>query len=90
MQSSDKSCREKAKLRLVDGATTNTAVVPALSSDAQLRIGGQGRDDRRELVNIIGVQLFAHAKTITYVLSGRASWGRVVRRYWRAGHAESG
>ena len=32
--------RENEKSRLDDGAMTNTAVVPALSSDAQLRIGG--------------------------------------------------
>jgi hypothetical protein len=28
-----------------------------------------------ELVNTNGDQLFAHAKTITYLFSGRASWG---------------
>src|SRR3954454_21499440 len=39
-KTSGKSCRENAKLRLAAGQTANTAVVPGLTSDAQLRIGG--------------------------------------------------
>jgi hypothetical protein len=39
-KTSGASRRENAKVRLDGGATTNSAVVPALSSDAQLRIGG--------------------------------------------------
>ena len=39
-KTSGKSCRENAKLRLDHGPATNTTVVPGLTTDAQLRIGG--------------------------------------------------